>query len=213
MSAPRFLPVADRALIVEFDTTLNPDAHAAVLSLDRALAEMPFHGFLEAIPAFVTFLVVFDPLVTDHAIVETHLRRLLSTAQPATSLPATHTVAITYDGPDLPEVCAQTGLSPAQVSNLHQSAVYEVAMYGFAPGYAYLSGLPATLRLDRKPAPVRDVPAGSVIIAGGQCLITTLTMPTGWWAIGHSPARILTDDPQHPFLFAVGDHIRFQVRS
>ena len=59
-------------------------------------------------------------------------------------------------------------------------------MYGFAPGYAYLSGLPRRCGSTASPAPVRDVPAGSVIIAGGQCLITTLTMPTGWWIIGHS---------------------------
>jgi inhibitor of KinA len=82
-------------------------------------------------------------------------------------------------------------------------------MYGFAPGYAYLSGLPPPLHLDRKPAPVRNVPAGTVIIAGGMCLITTLTMPTGWWRIGRTETRVLTGDPAHPFAFAVGDRLRF----
>ncbi|MEZ5798878.1 MAG: carboxyltransferase domain-containing protein [Paracoccaceae bacterium] len=111
------------------------------------------------------------------------------------------------------EVAARTGLSPAQVAQTHQSATYEVAMYGFAPGYAYLSGLPAALGLDRKPQPVRNVPAGSVIIAGGQCLITTVTMPTGWWIIGRTKTRVLTDDPAHPFLFEVGDHLRFAAAT
>lgn len=211
MTEPLFLPVADRAVMVEFATTLDPAAHAAVLALDHALCAKPFPGFGEAVPAFVTLLVAFDPLITDHRTVEQHLRRLLTGAKPAPITPATHTIAVTYDGPDLPEVCARTGLSPAKVQSLHQAAAFTVAMYGFAPGYAYLSGLPPALGLDRKPKPVRDVPAGSVIIAGGQCLITTLIMPTGWWVIGHSPARILTDDPDHPFLFAVGDQIRFQA--
>jgi inhibitor of KinA len=57
---------------------------------------------------------------------------------------------------------------------------------------------------------VRGVAAGSVIIAGPQCLVTTLTMPTGWWIIGRSPTRILTSDPARPFLFDVGDKVRFR---
>jgi len=213
MTEPLFLPVADRAVMVEFATSLNPAAHAAVLALDHALCAAPFSGFTEAVPAFVTLLVAFDPLITDHTTVEHHLRHLLSIAKPAAITPKTHTIPLTYDGPDLPEVCTRTGLTAAKVQSLHSSALFTVAMYGFAPGYAYLSGLPATLGLDRKPKPIRDVPAGSVIIAGGQCLITTLTMPTGWWVIGHSPARILTDDLTHPFLFAVGDHVRFQAAT
>jgi inhibitor of KinA len=42
-----------------------------------------------------------------------------------------------------------------------------------------------------------------------MCLITTLTMPTGWWRIGRTDARVLTDDPAHPFAFAVGDRLHF----
>jgi inhibitor of KinA len=143
--------------------------------------------------------------------VEAHLRTLLSARSEPDFPPTSHHLPITYDGPDIEAVSTRTGLSAEDIATLHQSATFEVAMYGFAPGYAYLSGLPAALGLDRKPTPVRGVPAGSVIIAGGQCLVTTLTMPTGWWVIGHSPARILTDDPDHPFLFAVGDRIRFQA--
>ena len=211
MTAPRFLPVADRAVMVEFAAELDPAAHAAVLALDGALAKTPFAGFTEAIPAFVTLLVAFDPLQTDHAAVGAHLESLLSARSEPVLAPKTHTLSITYDGPDIAEVSARSGLSMEDIAALHQSAIYRVAMYGFAPGYAYLAGLPDALALDRKPKPVRGVPAGSVIIAGGQCLVTTLTMPTGWWVIGHSPARILTDDPAHPFLFAVGDRIRFEA--
>jgi inhibitor of KinA len=208
---PRFLPVADRALMVEFAEGLNPEAHRAVLSLDAALAENPFSGFAESVPAFVTLLVAFDPLLTDHTAVQAHLETLLSARTETVPPPATHTILTQYTGPDLAEVARQTGLSADAVASAHQSGTYQVAMYGFAPGYAYLSGLPAPLHLDRKPAPVRNVPAGTVIIAGGMCLITTLTMPTGWWRIGSTQAKILTDDPGHPFAFAVGDSVRFQA--
>jgi inhibitor of KinA len=211
---PRFLPVGDGALMVEFASALDPAAHTSVLALDRALALTPCRGFLEAVPAFVTLLVAFDPLATDHRAVETHLTGLLSASPAVGTSPQIHDVPVCYDpafAPDLAEVCGRTGLSPDGLAAAHQSGTYRVAMYGFAPGYAYLSGLPPALHLDRKPTPVRNVAAGSVIIAGGQCLITTLKMPTGWWVIGRSDARILTGNEDRPFLFNVGDMIRFHA--
>ena len=50
----------------------------------------------------------------------------------------------------------------------------------------------------------------SVIVAGPQCLVTTVRMPTGWWIIGRSPDRILTGDAARPFLFDVGDRVVFR---
>lgn len=213
MGAPVFHPVADHAVLVEFADHIDAAAHAAVLHLDRALTAQPFPGLTETIPAFVTLLVDFDPLVTGHAAVTAHLQALLQAPATARPQPACHEVAVCYDSdlaPDLAEVATRTGLSTEAVINAHLSGCYEVAMYGFAPGYAYLSGVPEAIRLDRKPSPRRGIAAGSVIIAGAQCLVTTLTMPTGWWIIGRSPTRILTGDPARPFLFGVGDRITFR---
>ncbi len=205
-----YRPVADHALLVEFGTTITDAAHAQVLALDKALAAKPFPGFREAIPAFVNLLVDFDPVLTDHVEVASHLRGLADqTHTPAA--PATREVLVCYENaPDLDEVARQTGMSSEAVIAAHLSGDYRVFLYGFAPGYAYMGGLPETLRLDRKPSPVRGVPAGRVIIAGAQCLITTLTMPTGWWIIGRTPTRVLTGDESRPFLFDVGDHIHFR---
>lgn len=211
--APRFHAVADHAVLVEFAESIDPAAHAAVLALDQALAAAPCAGVVETIPAFVTLLVDFDPLVTDHPCVIAHLNRLLTAPPAPRPPPGRHAVPVCYDppfAPDLAEVASRCGLTPEAVIATHLAGGYEVAMYGFAPGYAYLSGVPEAIRLDRKPSPKRDIPAGSVIIAGGQCLVTTLTMPTGWWIIGRSPAAILTGEAARPFLFDVGDHITFR---
>lgn len=213
MQEPRFRPIADFGLLVDFAGDPGPELRHAVQQLDRALAAAPFAGFVEAVPAFVTLAVVFDPLVTDHAAVEAHLRRLLSHPGAAPGAPADRTVEVCYDpevAPDLAEVAALCGLSREAVINAHLAGRYEVVMYGFAPGYAYLTGVPAPLHLDRKPAAVRGVAAGSVIVAGAQCLVTTLTMPTGWWVIGRSPTQVLTGDPARPFLFDVGDRVVFR---
>ena len=103
----------------------------------------------------------------------------------------------------------RTGLSTDAVIAAHLAGDYRVFLYGFAPGYAYMGGLPEAIKLDRKTTPVRGVPAGQIIIAGTMCLITTLVMPTGWWIIGRTPTRVLTGDEARPFLFDVGDHIQF----
>lgn len=208
--APLLRPVADRALLVEFGEAIGDAAHGAVLRLDRALAAAPFAGLVETVPAFVNLLVVFDPLLTDHAAAAAAVRAALATAPSAAPPGRLHDLPICYDNaPDLAEVAARTGMDVAGVIAAHLAGDYQIRLYGFAPGYAYMSGVPQALRLDRKPSPRRGVPAGSVIIAGGQCLITTLTMPTGWWIIGHCPVPILTGDPARPFLFDVGDRLRF----
>lgn len=207
---PQFRPVAEHGLLVEFGDRLSEASHAAVLRLDRALAAQPFPGFAEAVPAYVNLLVRFDPLVTDHARVEAALRALLLAAPSTAQAGTLRSVDVVYDGPDLAEVAARTGLTPDQVIAAHLAGDYSVALYGFAPGYAYLSGLPDPIRLPRKDAAVRGVAAGSVIIAAGQCIVTTLTMPTGWWIIGHSPTLILDPSGPRPFLFDVGDRVQFR---
>lgn len=213
MTFPLFRPVAEHGLLVEFGSAIAPETHAAVLRLDRALAAQPFAGLVEAVPAYVNLLLRFDPLITDHGRVEHALKALLRAAPTAPPKGQARVVEVCYDAPfapDLQAVADQTGLTPEQVISAHLSGHYQVALYGFAPGYAYLSGLPKAIRLPRKTTARRDIPAGSVIIAAGQCIVTTLTMPTGWWIIGRSPTAILTGDTARPFLFDVGDRVEFR---
>jgi inhibitor of KinA len=210
---PRFRPVADHALLVEFGETISAEAHDRVLRLDAALARSPFAGLRESAPAYVSVLVEFDVNVTDHATAQAAVEALLVDAVSAPKSSAMREILVCYDsdlGPDLPRVAAETRLSIDAVIAAHLSAEYGVFMYGFAPGYAYLAGVPGPIQLPRKAAAVRGVAAGSVLIAGPQCLVTTLTMPTGWWIIGCSPTRILTTDESRPFLFNVGDRVRFK---
>ena len=121
-------------------------------------------------------------------------------------------IPVCYDppyAPDLETVAKASGLSPEAVIAAHLGSTLRVYMYGFAPGYAYLGGLAPEIRLPRRTTPVRDVPAGSVIIAGQQCIVTTFIMATGWWIIGRSPARLFLPEQEEPVLFGVGDEVRF----
>lgn len=210
---PRFVPIADHALLVEFSDTISEAVTRQILDLDHALAQSPPQGLREVIPAMVNLLVEFDPTLTDHQQLQDAVHGLLDVKNSTVQTAQQHQVEVCYDAefaPDLEIVAANTGLGTEAVINAHLGADYAVLMYGFAPGYAYMTGVPAAIQQPRKPAALRDIAAGSVLIAGPQCLVTTLKMPTGWSIIGRSPTQVLRADPDHPFLFDVGDHVTFK---
>jgi len=208
-----FKAIADHALLVTFAEEMSEEAHAKVIALDMALgADIPT-GVIETVPALVNLLVSFDPMATDHSTLQRDVRACLDGLKIQEKVGGRRSVQVCYEppfAPDLDAVASSTGLSVEAVINAHLAGNFQALMYGFAPGYAYLSGVPEQIQVPRKTKPVRDVPAGSVVIAGSQCLITTLTMPTGWSSIGRSPTPIFTGDPSHPFLFDIGDHVTFE---
>jgi len=213
MNQPRFVPIADQALLVEFGQTVNDETNLSVQMLDQALARTPPEGLIEVVPAFVNLVVVFDPTLTDHGAIQQEVLACLDERSEQIGNNTVRDVEICYDAelaPDLEEIARQAGMSTEAVINAHLAGDFHVVMYGFAPGYAYMAGVPEVLHLPRKTSAVRDVPEGSVLIAGPQCLVSTICMPTGWWRIGRSTTPVLTGDPQKPFLFDVGDPVRFK---
>ena len=86
----------------------------------------------------------------------------------------------------------------------------EVAVVGFSPGFAYLTGLPDVLRsVPRRDRPRPSVPAGSVALAGGYAAVYPQSTPGGWQLVGHTD-RPLFDAARPPFaLLRPGDTVRF----
>ncbi len=208
-----FRAIADHALMVNFAATMDTDASRAVAALDKAIMAGPPHGVIETVPALVNLLVSFDPLLTDHDLLAADIRKKLRHPEPAPSQGQVRPVQVCFDddlGPDMNAVADACNMSSEAVISAFLAGDYRVLMYGFAPGYAYLGGVAPDIQVPRKPTPLRDVPTGSVVIANGQCLVTTLTMPTGWSIIGRSPTRILTGETDRPFLFEIGDAVRFE---
>jgi KipI family sensor histidine kinase inhibitor len=105
-------------------------------------------------------------------------------------------VAVCYDGEDLDRVAAHAKISPAEVIERHSSVVYCVHCLGFAPGFAYLSGLPEVLHTPRLTTPRLRIPAGSVAIGGAQTGIYPLATSGGWNLIGRTNQRFF--DPNSP---------------
>lgn len=199
--------MGETGLLVSFDERIDPATSDAVLALADAVTDVRIAGVRELVPAYATLLVVFDPLTTTHDAIERAIVAL-SPGDGRDAASRIHDIPVRYDGRDLAAVAAAAGVTEAEVARLHAGADYRVYMYGFAPGYAYLGGVPEPLHLPRKPQAERGLPVGTVLIAGAQCLITTLEMPTGWWAIGTSPVRLLSEDGAPPLL-RPGDRVRF----
>ncbi len=210
--APVVRPVGDSALLIEFGDRIDERINARVVALDRALAARPPLGLIETVPAYCALLLEYDPLLTTQAELAAAALELTESAPAEAARGREHVVPVSFaprDAPDLDQVAAQAGLQWEEAITAFLTARYRVYMYGFAPGYAYMGGVPPALQLPRKPMAQRGHPVGSVIIAGPQCLITTLPMPTGWWVIGRTPLRVLDPLAERPFRFDPGDTIRF----
>jgi KipI family sensor histidine kinase inhibitor len=113
------------------------------------------------------------------------------------------------DGPDLELVAEAHRLSPASVIELHAGATYRVLFLGFAPGFAYLDGLPPELATPRRSTPRERVPAGSIGIAGRQTAVYPLSMPGGWNLIGRTDVTLFDASLERPARLAPGDTVRF----
>ena len=102
-----------------------------------------------------------------------------------------------------------TGLTVDGVVALHTGATYRVYMYGFAPGFCYLGGVPKELAVSRRATPRPPHPPNTVLLGGGLTLVATFAMPTGWWIMGRTPERMFALHRDPVFLVGLGDALRF----
>jgi inhibitor of KinA len=209
---PRYLPAGESALVVEFGRTIDPEAEQQVLALDAALAASPIEGVLETVPTYRSLMLHFDPRRLTFAMLVAAIRALDVAAAPR-ALAKRWRIPACYDPPhdeDLADVAALLGLPPPEVAARHAGAEFTVVMYGVAPGFCYLGGLDPALSPSRRVTPRPPSPPGALTIAGGQALIASVAMPTGWYMIGRTPVR--TFDPRRDPVFpiAVGDRVRFE---
>jgi KipI family sensor histidine kinase inhibitor len=174
-------------------------------------------GVEDVVVAWDTVTVIVDPVRCDLDELEATIGGLLAGMDGAVddSLagndhPRTLHVPTVFDGPDLEDVAHQAGLDPAQVVDMLTTAELVVAFLGFAPGFAYLHGLPPALAaIPRRPSPRTSVPDGSVALGGGAAAVYPQASPGGWQLVGRS-AVTLFDPEQPPFaVLRAGDRVRF----
>ena len=120
---------------------------------------------------------------------------------------------VLYEGPDLDDVARLTGLATNEIVSLHTAAEFTVAFTGFAPGFAYLTGLPDVLRVPRRDAPRTRVPAGAVALGGPYSGVYPRESPGGWQLIGRLAAwapALWDETRDSPALLRPGTRVRFR---
>jgi len=127
--------------------------------------------------------------------------------------PAYFSLLIKFDPLRLAHDELQTRLTPAQAIALHSSPIYVVYFLGFAPGFAYLGGLPEALAFPRLETPRSKVPQGSVGIGGNQTAVYPFATPGGWRLIGRTPVAMFRRDQPRMNLLQIGDYVRFRPIS
>jgi KipI family sensor histidine kinase inhibitor len=189
----RLLPSGDRAVLLDCESLDEAQAWFAAL-----------HEEADAVLGARTVLLRGVPA---------ELRRLITGAEPAEpSAIGTGPeieIAVTYDGEDLDDVAAHTGLAPDEVVAAHTGTPWTVAFGGFAPGFAYLVGGDERLVVPRRDSPRTSVPAGSVGLAGEFSGVYPRSSPGGWQLIGRTDAVMFDVDRDPPGLLSPGATVRF----
>ena len=125
----RLLPSGERALLVELS---DLDEVLALAEAVRGLA-----GIEDVVPGERTLLVTVA-VPGDLEPVRRALPEMTGASVSVVAGARALEIRVMYDGPDLADVAAQTGLTVADVIAAHQATPWRVGFGGFAPGFAYL---------------------------------------------------------------------------
>ena len=200
-------------MLVKFGERIDPAINRQVHALARRLASAPLAGMGEAVPAYASLLVHYDPAVLAEAPLLEYLLTQAGGLEVELTAPARLVeIPTLYGGdygPDLAELAALHGLTPEEVVRRHSAAEYLVYMLGFSPGFAYLGGLDPAIATPRLATPRARVPGGSVGIAGSQTGVYPTDSPGGWRLIGWTPLKLFDPAREPPVLLAAGDRVRF----
>jgi KipI family sensor histidine kinase inhibitor len=192
--------VGASALLIEVDEPLAWFA---------ALGELRAEGWVaEVVPGART--VLLDGVPEPDRLAQL-LRSWPAPAGPAESTGKSVTIEVVYDGTDLDFVAASWNVSVEAAVRRIAGTQFTVAFCGFAPGFAYLAGLPAELAVPRLATPRSRVPAGSVALAGEYAGIYPTASPGGWRLVGRTEARLFDVDREPPALLTPGTQVHLEA--
>jgi KipI family sensor histidine kinase inhibitor len=210
---PKILPCGDSAVTIEFGDRIDPDINGMVLALDDIIRARAPAGLLETVPTYRSLTVQFDPVETDYEALIRLVNEETKDLAPRKAVGRRWRVPVVYGGEygsDLEEVAETHGMTPAQVIEIHSSAIYRIYMIGFLPGFTYLGGLDKRIATSRRVQPRAKIPSGTIMIGGEQAGIAPMDMPSGWHNLGLTPVRPYAPERDPVFLFAAGDEIVFE---
>ena len=203
--------VGPEALLVDLDGLEAVDAVGAALRDALTRGDLP--GVVDVVPAARTVLVTAPGARDALRAVRTVLDGIDTTAGRRDREAGSVELPVHYDGEDLELVARDAGCSVDEVVALHTGATLTVAFGGFAPGFAYLAGLPEALQQPRLDTPRPSIPAGSVGVAGEFGGVYPRTSPGGWRLLGRltdDAPTLFAPDREPPALLVPGTTVRFR---
>lgn len=196
------------ALLVTPGGGVRPAAYA------RAAAALD--SVVEVVPGAETVLVVVSSRAPLDEVADQFGRLAIGVAGPEgvrDSAERPVVLDVVYDGEDLAAVADAAGLTVDDVVALHSGRTYMCEFCGFAPGFAYLSGLDRRLELPRRSTPRTSVPAGSVAIAGPYTAVYPSASPGGWHLLGRTAAVLWDVHAEPPATIEPGTRVQFRPVS
>ncbi|GAA1779395.1 allophanate hydrolase subunit 1 [Streptomonospora arabica] len=198
----RVLRCADSGVLVEV-----ADLDEA-LALQAALVEDPPRGVTDIVPAARTVLLRMHPDGGDADAVAEAVGRLRP-RRGERARAGELEVPVQYDGEDLADIAALTGLSERDVVAVHTGAEWTVAFCGFAPGFGYLVCDDTRLHVPRRGEARARVPPGAVALAGEFTGIYPRASPGGWRLLGRTDVVTWDLERDPPALLRPGVRVRF----
>lgn len=214
----RYLPLGDSAITVVVADGISRELSTDVTRLTRVVTNAGIAGVRDVVPSYASLAVYYDPCIAGYERISVDLRETIARAgernagsSEESESRRTFRIPVRYDGEDLTDVAARTGLTRDRVVELHSSREYHVYVIGFVPGFAYLGELDDALVLPRRASPRKHVPAGSVAIAEAQTGIYPFSTPGGWHLIGTTSMTMFDPTADEPALLRVGDSVIFEA--
>lgn len=210
----KFISYGDKAVLVSFGNRIDSKINALVHNFDDALMKEKIEGVIEAIPAYSSVTVIYNPKVVEFNALVKKLKSLWGKRKRlhVNSSNELIEVPVVYGGrygPDLEFVAECNKLSLEKVVKIHSSCEYIVYMVGFTPGFAYLGGMSSKITTPRLSSPRKSVPKGSVGIGGNQTGIYPIESPGGWQIIGRTPIKLFDMQKEPPVLLKPGVKVKF----
>ena len=213
MDQYKFYIEGDSSILIVFGDAISARTNQRIAATVRLIREQKIEGIVDMIPAFVSLLINYNPLVISYDSLRERLEAILQMkTESLDTVRRVFEIPVCYGGeygPDLGIIAKNAGLSEREVIDIHTSCDYLIYMLGFLPGFCYLGGLDERIHTPRLKTPRLKIPAGSVGIGGSQTGIYPMESPGGWNLMGMTPVRTYDPERDVPILVQAGDYIRF----
>lgn len=143
------------------------------------------------------------------------LRELLETQIDLANIHASYQekIIINFDpdhGTEWDHIEAHIKITKQQYIDLLERIDFRLSMYGFLPGFCYLTGLPTSMQIPRSSKPKRKIKANTLALGGEYIGIYGIHSPGGWVEIGKCDHALLDFSNQQIHSLSIGQIINFK---